>query len=41
MFQDTPKKRKVISAWRYPGKTKPGQALPEEILKEFLEAVGV
>ncbi|MBI4086102.1 MAG: hypothetical protein HY433_02585 [Candidatus Liptonbacteria bacterium] len=26
---------KVISAWRYPGKTKPGQSLPAEILREM------
>jgi len=26
---------KVISAWRYPGTTKPGQPLPEEILREI------
>jgi len=38
MVQDTPKKRKVISAWRYPGETKPGEPLPKEILKEFKEA---
>ena len=29
----------VISAWRYPGKTKPGQPLPEEILKEIRRAI--
>ncbi|MEK9155004.1 MAG: hypothetical protein AAB596_02990 [Patescibacteria group bacterium] len=34
MIQETKTKRKVISAWRYPGKTKPGDPLPEEILKE-------
>ena len=26
---------KIISAWRYPGKTKPGQALPREIMEEL------
>ncbi len=26
---------KVISAWRYPGRTKPGDPLPEEILREL------
>ena len=26
---------KVISAWRYPGKTKPGDPLPAEILREL------
>lgn len=28
-------KIKVISAWRYPGMTKPGDSLPEEILNEL------
>lgn len=28
----------VVSAWRYPGTTKPGKALPKEILREILEA---
>lgn len=27
--------KKVISAWRYPGKTKPGESLPQQILREF------
>ena len=35
MVQDTDKRRKIISAWRYPGTTKPGEALPEEILREM------
>jgi len=26
---------KVVSAWRYPGITKPGDLLPEEILREL------
>lgn len=30
---------RVISAWRYPGMTKPGQPLPEVILQEFREAI--
>ncbi|MBI2592589.1 MAG: hypothetical protein HYW37_00275 [Candidatus Colwellbacteria bacterium] len=30
--------RRVISAWRYPGRTKPGEALPEEIIREIREA---
>src|SRR3989344_3545044 len=38
MAQDTAKRRKVISAWRYPGKTRPGEPLPEVIMKEFREA---
>lgn len=35
MIQDLPKQRKIISAWRYPGTTKEGEPLPEEILKEL------
>jgi len=31
---------KIISAWRYPGKTKLGASLPEEILNEVNEALG-
>jgi hypothetical protein len=38
MVQDEKDKRKIISAWRYPGRTKPGEPLPEEILREFREA---
>lgn len=30
---------KVISAWRYPGRTKPGQPLPEEIMKEIKNSI--
>lgn len=36
MVQDTKEKRKIISAWRYPGMTKPGDPLPEEILNELI-----
>lgn len=35
MLQDAGQKRKVISAWRYPGSTKPGDSLPPEILAEI------
>lgn len=35
MVADTAAKRKIISAWRYPGVTKPGEALPKEIQREF------
>ncbi len=35
MIQDSPKQRKIISVWRYPGTTKAGEPLPEEILKEM------
>lgn len=38
MVQDTAKRRKIISTWRYPGQTKAGEPLPEEILKEFRDA---
>lgn len=39
MIQDEKTRRKVISAWRYPGKTKPGQPLPQEIMKEIRSAI--
>ena len=37
MVKDEKARRKIISAWRYPGITHPGEPLPEEILKEFRE----
>lgn len=40
MVQDDKTGRKVISAWRYPGKTKPGESLPIEILREFRAGLG-
>jgi hypothetical protein len=39
MIQEEKNRRKVISAWRYPGITKPGQPLPEEILREIRAAL--
>src|SRR3989338_10543748 len=39
MIQEEKSRRKVISAWRYPGRTKPGQPLPEEILKEIRNSI--
>ena len=39
MVRDLNKERRVISAWRYPGRTVQGQPLPEEILKEFREVI--
>lgn len=30
---------RIISAWRYPGKTKPGEPLPNEILREIKEGI--
>jgi len=38
MINDTKMKRKIISAWRYPGVTKPGDTLPVEILRELRAA---
>lgn len=42
MIQDAKKDgaiiRRVISAWRYPGQTKPNQPLPIEIIREIEEA---
>jgi len=35
MIQEERSRRKVISAWRYPGMTKPGQSIPEEIMREL------
>ena len=32
-------KLKVISAWRYPGRTKAGEALPKEIIRELREVI--
>ncbi|MBI2888613.1 MAG: hypothetical protein HYY10_01690 [Candidatus Liptonbacteria bacterium] len=37
MIQDTERIRKVISAWRYPGMTKSGAALPDAIMREVRE----
>ena len=31
-------KTKIISAWRYPGVTKPGEPLPQAIIDEMMEA---
>lgn len=41
MAADEKSRRKIISAWRYPGKTKPGESLPEDILKEFRSGISV
>ncbi|MBX4200852.1 hypothetical protein KW786_01860 [Candidatus Parcubacteria bacterium] len=37
MYADTDNLRKIISAWRYPGISKPGEPIPipESILKEL------
>ncbi|MEX2054437.1 MAG: hypothetical protein WD883_02765 [Candidatus Colwellbacteria bacterium] len=39
MVRDVGGRRRIISAWRYPGRTIPGEPLPKEILKEFKEAI--
>jgi len=39
MVVDKGEKRRVISAWRYPGRTKPGESLPDVIVEEFREAI--
>lgn len=33
--QSANRRVKIISAWRYPGRTKAGEPLPPEILQEF------
>lgn len=33
------KQIRIISAWRYPGKTKKGESLPDEIMDEINEAL--
>ena len=37
MIVETKDKRKIISVWRYPGITKPGQPLPAQIAREISE----
>ena len=39
MVADTKEKRRVISAWIYPARTKAGEPLPEEITREFREVL--
>lgn len=39
MVQDIGLKRKIISAWRYPGTTKPGDPLPSQIIDEISEVI--
>ncbi len=39
MVADEKKRRKIVSAWRYPGITQAGESLPEEILREFEEVI--
>ncbi|MFA5052626.1 MAG: hypothetical protein WC565_01015 [Parcubacteria group bacterium] len=33
--------RRIISAWRYPGVTRPGEPLPREVLVEMEEALTI
>ena len=42
MYKDTKDLRKIISAWRYPGISKPGEAIPipEDIRQEILNENG-
>ena len=35
MIAETPRRRKIVSTWKYPGVTKEGEPLPEEILREM------
>jgi len=37
MIQDVGQKRKIISAWRYPGETKPRSEVTIKILKDHFE----
>ncbi len=37
MFQDSPRERTVISAWRYPGVTKPRGEIQSFMKKEYRE----
>ena len=39
MVPNTKEKRRVISAWIYPARTKAGEPLPEEITREFREVL--
>lgn len=34
MFQDSPQERKIISAWRYPGVTKPRSEIMKKIMRQ-------
>ena len=39
MLQDVGQKRKVISAWRYPGVTKPGSTTTLKLIEQALEEI--
>ena len=36
MYTDLKNERRIISAWRYPGITKPGEPLPKEIMDQLI-----
>jgi len=38
MVNDKGKDRRIVSAWRYPARSKAGEPLPKAILQEFIEA---
>ncbi len=37
MFQDSPRERKIISAWRYPGVTKPRDVMVRKLVMQELK----
>jgi len=39
MVEDTDSRRNLVSAWKYPGATKPGEPLPQEIIREIKEGM--
>ncbi len=39
MFTKNKKGKRIISAWKYPGRTKAGEPLPEQILSEIRESI--
>lgn len=41
MYKDVKDQRKIISAWRYPGISKPGEAIPipEDIREEIIKGI--
>ena len=39
MIAEKPAERRVVSAWRYPGRTKPGEPLPPDVLRSLRSAL--
>ena len=35
MISEKDNKRNIVSAWRYPGRTKPGEPLPAAVIREL------